>query len=387
MPPTSDLVRVSSSIMGHPRRDAQVGSLLTRLKGFTPTISYRMMPGEVSLLRSATAAWAAVDPGATHHVVFQDDVVPHPGLYDAITAAVAVQPGAGIAAFCEWGCKTAYAVRLATMAGFGFAVVVDKYVPTNALILPAAAATELAQRLAAAARRGDEPDDTVVKDFADEAGIQCVVTVPNLVDDLGLPSLASHDGMGIRKSACFLADESAGPAASGKTLAGLVVLPFFQWATGRALVLHRAGPAAEWIRDDLAPLLARCGLRPDQAAQMVRVAVSGRDPGAARVLAAAAPWLPHLAQVTVALVLCVSGLTGDINIMDRLQDPVVRAAWRSLVPGALRTLSPACARADIAEGLFAFTVALAGQTEALLADGTLVPLACTEGGGQAWETR
>lgn len=380
MSKTADLVRISSAIMGHPRRASQINALAARLTDFAVATPYRLLPGEVTLLRSAAAAWAAAAPDATHHVVFQDDVMPHPGLHDAIIGSVALRPAEGIAFFCEWGCKTANAVRLAAVVGCHFAEIVDKYVPTNSFILPAAAAMELSHWLAAAASRGTEPDDVVVRAFTAKMGIQCLVTVPNLVDDLGLPSLAGNDTMGPRRSACPPAAGVALPPPSGKELSNLTLLPFFQWRTGQALVLERAAPSGEWTRAQLAPLVAGRGLTPGETTRMVTTALGACAAPARRALAQASPWLPELAMVVVALVMCVAGLSPQTSLTARFADPVVRAGWESLVPGTLRCLAPACAADDCRAGLFAFTATLASQAEALLGQGRLEPIACT---GQA----
>src|SRR5437660_12652471 len=91
-------------------------------------------------LRTARAAWAMVAPHATHHLVIQDDVILPDRFFEHVAAALACRPDSALAFFAEWGCATATAIRVAALRGASWAEVVDWYVPTQALALPAAVA-------------------------------------------------------------------------------------------------------------------------------------------------------------------------------------------------------------------------------------------------------
>lgn len=362
--------------MGHPSRDDHVQRLAAELAEIGPRISYQDAIGtEFSLLASAGAAWRLLADGATHHLVLQDDVLPDPRLVDRLLPAIRQYPQAGLALFCEWGCKSAHAARIAALAGFGATEVIDKYIPTNALVLPAWVCAPVAQRLAHAGEHGPAPDDTIVEQVLDEFRVPCVLMVPTLVEDLSLPSLAGNQEMGVRRSVCALASSGpAGPPAPAGCLVGLVKVPFFQWRTGRALLLYRTGPRASWQRDELSPTLDEHGLTDQRTRDLIAEATAGVSADCRHELAQIQPWLASVSQVAVALLMAAASLCRPEAV--RLDDPVTRESLRTLIPGALRCLAPGTTQPASATALSDFTGRLMAGAMAQLATGQLTAIEC-----------
>ncbi|MGN0111711.1 MAG: hypothetical protein ACI38P_08665, partial [Cellulosimicrobium funkei] len=68
--------------------------------------------GPPSPLRTAKRAWAAVAPGATHHLVLQDDVAPVAGFAELVRRAVRARPRHAVALYSNWNSpRNAYLVR------------------------------------------------------------------------------------------------------------------------------------------------------------------------------------------------------------------------------------------------------------------------------------
>src|SRR5581483_4321990 len=109
--------------------------------------------GTPNALRTARAAWRAVRPGATHHLVVQDDMLLVDGFAKHVRAAAEAMPHELLCFFSEWGSRTSHAVRLAALAGASWTPVLDPYVPTAAHLLPASVAQLVAEFPA------DGPDD------------------------------------------------------------------------------------------------------------------------------------------------------------------------------------------------------------------------------------
>ncbi|NEE50650.1 hypothetical protein G3M55_39350, partial [Streptomyces sp. SID8455] len=68
-------------------------------------------------LRTARAAWAAVAPDATHHVVLQDDVVPCREFAAQVAHAVRELPDTPLALYANWNSWNGAATRAAALQG------------------------------------------------------------------------------------------------------------------------------------------------------------------------------------------------------------------------------------------------------------------------------
>jgi hypothetical protein len=210
----SSPVRISTVIMHHPSRAALLPRLLEGLRLLAPRVVVDPDPeGSPSPLRTAKLAWAAIDPGATHHAVFQDDINPAPDIARLLRDAVNARPEDGISLYVNWNSpQNSYLVRRAAVSGAPFAQLSpQEYTPTLGLVLPAARAAELASHLAGLPDHLRD-DDEMVTPFCRRAGLTVVGAVPHLLDHGGDRSLAGNDGHGVRRGTVFAPGAALGPA-------------------------------------------------------------------------------------------------------------------------------------------------------------------------------
>ena len=224
-------VLLSCAIMAHPKRSRTAHRLADSLPGLSPRVVLDPEPdGPPATLRTARAAWAAVPPNATHHLVLQDDSVPVAGMADTLVGLLSTHPELPVALFCEWGSGTGSMARWASMGGFGLAECVDAFVPTVGLVLPAATASALVGAIDS--RDPAEADDEVIARFLEGEGRSAFVTVPNLVQHDGDRSLVGNDhAMGARRSALLA---HPGEAVAGGILHAPGLVPFMSWRRARA---------------------------------------------------------------------------------------------------------------------------------------------------------
>lgn len=188
---------LSAVVMTHPRRLAAAKALRQRHPELDLGIIVDPDPaGPPDALRTARRAWGAVGPGATHHLVIQDDMLLVEGFAKHVHAAVEAMPHDVLCFFSEWGSRTSHAVRLAALAGASWTPVLDPYVPTAAHLLPASLALMLAEAQAAG------PDDVALLHFARDRGLTPLVSAPNLAQHEAVHSLVGNDLiMGPRRAA------------------------------------------------------------------------------------------------------------------------------------------------------------------------------------------
>jgi hypothetical protein len=216
---------ISVAVMAHPSRAAAVRDMCDAHPELGISPVFDPEPGRGHSLRTALAAWSAVAPGATHHLVLQDDITLCRDLPARVAAAVRAYPDAAISLFAEWGSRTATMVRLALLRERAFAAVADPYTPTQALVLPA----ERARGLVAWARAETEPDDIVVHRYLRHSATRSIVTVPNLVEHDLKPSLTGNVFQGPRRSACFAEKRPDTSAQAGVAGEELTHVPGVSW--------------------------------------------------------------------------------------------------------------------------------------------------------------
>jgi hypothetical protein len=231
--------------MTHPARLAAAKLLRDRHPELDLRVVVDPAPGqEGGSLRTARLAWAAVAPDATHHIVVQDDTVLCRDFADRVAEAVTARPGQAVCLYTEWGSDSSYAVRLAALTGAGWADVIDDYVPTQALVLPA----ELARGFGMFTDYIGPHDDHAMHRYLARVGVAAHVTVPNLVEDARLPSVMGHDVLGDRASVCFL-DHGPGRAAWTAVRRDPTTVPSFLWTVGQPCCVTRTDPPGNrWRR-------------------------------------------------------------------------------------------------------------------------------------------
>lgn len=196
-------IQVSTVVMAHPDRRHQAEQLQRRHRDLDIQIVLDPDPhAGPATLRTATLAWSTVREGATHHLVLQEDVQLCEGFTAAMYQALRVAPEGAIALHSNWVMASAQAVRLAAFTGASWAPVIDSWVPTQALVLPAGTA----RRFAGYAERydGDKPDNQALHEFITDEGLRSYISVPNLVEHRPSQSLLLNDLFhGVRNSVAF----------------------------------------------------------------------------------------------------------------------------------------------------------------------------------------
>lgn len=238
---------VSVAVMHHPKRADTLPELLAACGSLPARVITDPDPnGPPSPLRTAKRAWAAIADGATHHLVLQDDVTPIAHFDEHLPAAVAAHPDRAITLHIGWqSAPNAYHVRLAAAVGSPWAALSPSWTPTYGLLLPIAAARELATYLADIpdARRDD---DRVITRYLAEAGIAVLAPVPHLLehaDDIGVTGNADD---GRRRATVFLPEHSVDWTTSTGLLAALAGAV----DTGIAIELHNSECRIRFARPD-----------------------------------------------------------------------------------------------------------------------------------------
>jgi hypothetical protein len=253
--------RLSAAVMSHPRRGQAAAALARRLAG--ARVVTDPDPGDApSPLKTALHAWRAVEPGATHHLVVQDDVELSDGFLRRVTAGITLFPDSAIACYANWNSVNGAAARLAAAAGATWATETGaEYFPTLAMVLPARHIDAYLEFAAPFARLWRD-DDEVMREFLSGAGIGAVLSVPSLVQHGTMESLAGNVGHGIRRAACFAvrAEPDGTREALAHSIAGIPwlkagrVLAMVRDTGGEYLrrpwprLLDPVGPDAAWVR-------------------------------------------------------------------------------------------------------------------------------------------
>jgi hypothetical protein len=256
MPEPASTPSVSVAIMSHPRRNDEASLLAQRLDGARVVCDPEPGDGPTPL-KTSLHAWRAVEPGATHHLVVQDDIDLSDGFLRRVRAGVQLFPDSAIAFYCNWNSANGAAVRLAAAAGATWAEETGaEYFPTLAMVLPSRhidAYLEFATPFAGLWR----DDDEVVREFLVSQGIGAVLSVPSLVQHGQLPSLAGNAAHGIRRAACY----SARTAREGMREALAHSAAHIPWLkAGRVLSMVRSPAQPEYLRRPWTQLLAPLGL-------------------------------------------------------------------------------------------------------------------------------
>jgi hypothetical protein len=238
--------RISIAIMSHPKRAREARTLARRLDG-ARIVTDPAPTAQQSPLRTAIRSWRAVAPGATHHLVVQDDVQLSEAFLRRVDSAVRLFPDAALALYSNWSARNAAAIRLAGAAG---ATWVDEmgteYFPTLAVVLPARHIEDYVQ-FATAHSAWWRDDDEVMREFLDTRDIDAYVSVPSLVEHGSLESVAGNVWHGERRAVWFTME----PAYHDSHEALAHSIDFCPWMNkGRALTLVRIsqGGRRHWIQ-------------------------------------------------------------------------------------------------------------------------------------------
>ncbi|MEV5201181.1 hypothetical protein [Streptomyces sp. NPDC053720] len=245
--------------MTHPKRRAAAEKLaLSAPSGLLRVVMDPDPTGTPSVLRTALAAWSAIEDGATHQLVIQDDMVLSDSFFDRVRSAIEELPDSALALFALWDSRNGAAVRFGAMAGARWVGAVNEYFPCVAIVLP----RRVAEGFVAYGRQrlGGWPDDILMYRYLCANGVSRHVAVPNLAEHEDRGSISGNAFRGPRRSVCYVPGDGVGD--EGRTLAGPAVIPFFKYGVAKCAV-RVAGPGQErWLHLDAEQYLRGAGLSP-----------------------------------------------------------------------------------------------------------------------------
>ncbi|MGA4844494.1 hypothetical protein [Streptomyces sp. G45] len=225
--------RLSAVVMTHPRRRAAAEELARSAPpGLVRVVMDPDPTGTPSVLRTALAAWSAIEEGATHQLVIQDDMTLSENFFDRVRCAIEELPDAALALFALWDSRNGAAVRWGALAGGRWVEAVNEYFPCVAIVLPRAVAEGFVAY--GRARLGGWPDDILMHRYLRDRGVPRYVAVPNLAEHQDHGSISGNAFRGPRRSVGFLPGD--GTRAEGRTVAAPDVLPFFKHGVAQCAV-------------------------------------------------------------------------------------------------------------------------------------------------------
>lgn len=363
-------VRASVVVMAHPRRLHLAKDIAERVGG---TVVLDPDPdGPPDSMLCAAAAWEAVEEGATHHVVLQDDVLPCSGFRGLLLDAIATRPDEALCLFGFASAGASAAARLAALLGLSWFLSEEFYLAAPAVAMPADVARGAAAHLhGVIARRNahSNPDSSMFRDalqlryFLDEQGMEARSAVVSLVehDALGVVSLMGGEEKGLRRAACFREDIIGDVVFDGRSLGRLAARPFVSYEDLRAYV-EVPTEGTGWRRQKTSDWLAAYGVEPT-------VLRSGLDTAMARNGFGGLDRLEGMLRRQIIQEFWNTGFSLGLVAAQHGRDetdpisPVARAALRTIVPGALNRVFPDEVLQELLSGSEALTVAAvqAGQ--------------------------
>ncbi len=253
--------RMSGAVMTHPKRLEAA----QRLADSAPPGALRVVmdpdpAGKPSVLRTALSAWSAIEDGATHQLVVQDDMILSETFFERARLAIEEMPDAALALFALWDSRNGAAVRFGAMAGARWVSAVNEYFPCVAIILPRQVATGF---VAYGRNRLDAwPDDILMYRYLRDNGIPAYVSVPSLAEHEDHGSISGNAFRGPRRSVCFLPGDV--PGREGARLSGLKVLPFFKHGVAQCAVRQDGPGPSRWLHMDCEQYLEGIGVRSER---------------------------------------------------------------------------------------------------------------------------
>ncbi|WP_282697130.1 hypothetical protein [Streptomyces sp. CC208A] len=233
--------RLSAVVMTHPRRREAAEKLsLSAPSGLLRVVMDPDPTGTPSVLRTALAAWSAIEDGATHQLVVQDDMVLSESFFDRVRAAIEERPDAALALFALWDSRNGAAVRFGAMAGARWVGAVNEYFPCVAIVLPRRVAEGFVTY--GRERLGGWPDDILMHRYLRAEGVPRYVAVPNLAEHQDRGSISGNAFRGPRRSVCFLPHDPV--TSEAPALTNLPVVPFFKHGVAQVAV-RLPGPGPE----------------------------------------------------------------------------------------------------------------------------------------------
>ena len=335
-------VRLSAAIMTHPARVDAAERLRERCSGFGPQVAIDPSPGRAGNLDASVLAWSSKASAATHHLVLQDDVDLCPGFAEEVVEAVASRPNDPLYLFAEWGTRTGQMARLAALRGVSWAEDADPILSPQAIVMPTQLAGAFVDYVAT---HPEVPQDDALAlgDFLRDRGARTFISVPNLVEHAGAPSLLGHDLlMGWRRSVCFGRPDGDDRHWSSTTLDAGVLLPHLD--AGKAYVCDSSDD--QWTGEPANAWLAARGMPLAEQIRLYHEAATLTD--LADVHRIVSPTVTFHYWLTGFLF---GALCGQDDVDSALKRPLVQRAFATLFSGGTRAQLPAARMAELSPHL------------------------------------
>ncbi|MGH3873769.1 MAG: hypothetical protein ACRDSR_20070 [Pseudonocardiaceae bacterium] len=248
---------LSGSVLTHPARgDAASHVVAQAPPGALSVVTDPLPSGPPTVLRTALAAWEAIPPSATHHLIVQDDMRLSAAMFERARLAIEARPEAALALFSLWDSRNGGAVRLGVLSGARWVTAVNEYTPCTALILPRAVAAGYADYVRS--HPWTWPEDIMMSRYLRAANVPCLIAAPNLVEHDDVPSIAGNSFRGPRRSACFVPSDR--PGGEDRVNTGTPVVPFFKNGRAQCVVRLDGSEPARWLHLDTADHLSGSGV-------------------------------------------------------------------------------------------------------------------------------
>lgn len=248
---------LSGSVLTHPARgDAASRVLAQASPGALAVVADPLPSGPPTVLRTALAAWEAIPPSATHHMIVQDDMLLSATLFERAQLAIEAMPQAALALFSLWDSRNGAAVRLGALSGARWVASVNEYTPCAALILPRAVAAGYVAYVRS--HSWTWPEDIMMSRYLRAENVACFIAVPNLAEHSDGPSIAGNSFRGPRRSACFLPADR--PGGEDRAQTNLPVVPFFKNGKAQCVVWLQGSQPPRWLHLETADYLRGAGV-------------------------------------------------------------------------------------------------------------------------------
>lgn len=245
-------ISLTGAVMTHPRRVAAAEDIAARdPRGRVRVVTDPDPSGPPTALRTANPSWSCVGDDATHHVVFQDDVLMADGFFPYLEKVAAAVPEEAVAFYEGWEGRNSGVVRLGALTGAHWAYAIDEHVPSLALMMPADVARGYAE-FAATHGKG-WPYDVVIQRYLKSLGIPVRIAVPSTIDHDDVPSLAGNSTHGWRR-ATYFSDRAVDVPTYD--CVSFPVVPYYQYGEARCAVRYET----RWEHLDTDRYLRRAGL-------------------------------------------------------------------------------------------------------------------------------
>jgi hypothetical protein len=253
-------LELSGSVLTHPARgDAASHVLAQAPPGALAVVTDPLPSGPPTVLRTALAAWEAIPPSASHHLIVQDDMLLSATLFERARLAIEAMPQAALALFSLWDSRNGAAVRLGALSGARWVASVNEHTQCAALILPRAVAAGYVDYVRS--HSWTWPEDILMSRYLRSQNVPCLIAVPNLAEHSDLPSIAGNSFRGPRRSACFLTADH--PGGEDRAHTNLSVVPFFKNGRAQCVVRLENNQPARWLHLETADHLRGAGV-PDR---------------------------------------------------------------------------------------------------------------------------